>query len=47
MVDFRVNIGILGFYYRIMCFDIHLKHGYVETCFRQSVKGKMTALEVR
>ena len=43
------TIDIFGFdiFGDIMFFDICLKNGFFKSCFQQSAKGKMTALNVR
>ena len=46
--DFGVKFDIFGFaMFGDICFNIYLKKDVFKSCFQQSAKGKMTALNMR
>ena len=51
MIRFLMLVSKLTFWdfciFGDIFFDIYLKNGFFKTCFRQSAKGKMTALNMR
>ena len=47
--DFGITFDIVGFVcsFGDIFFDMYLKNGFFKSYFRQSAKGKMTALTMR